>query len=108
MRELIVPQQSEWIVLGACLILSLVGLALGWRYKGLAGVCAVLLGPLIYVMWRFHTWITRYDPVSGYFGLDKVTTLALEVVLFVAVGFGLGWFWSRLGGGEKGKTQKRI
>jgi hypothetical protein len=43
-----------------------------------------------------HKWITRYDPQSGYFGLDKVWVLLTEVVLFVVIGAILGTAWGKL------------
>jgi NhaP-type Na+/H+ or K+/H+ antiporter len=54
-----------------------------------------LFGPLVYGLWQFHKWITRYDPQTGYFGLDKVWVLLLEVALFVVLGAVLGIILSK-------------
>lgn len=96
MKELISPEQSETLVLLASVLLAIVGAGWGWRSLGTRGVVAALAGPLVYGLWRFHVWMTRYDPRTGYFGLDKLWVLAFEVVLFVALGAFLGWAWGRL------------
>jgi uncharacterized membrane protein len=96
MQELISPAQSERLVMMAALAAVLIGAAWGYRVLGARGLIAGLSGPLIFGMWQFHKYITRYDPVSGYFGLDKVKVLLLEIVLFIAVGAVLGWIWGAL------------
>ena len=95
MQELISPQQSENLVLGTSLLLLVGGALWGWRSLGARGALAGVLGPLVFGLWQFHKWITRYDPQTGYFGLDKVKVLLLEVVLFVALGAALGVLWEK-------------
>jgi hypothetical protein len=95
-EELISPAQSEKLVMMAAVMTTLACAVWGYRVLGARGLTAGLTGPLVFVMWQFHKYITRYDPVSGYFGLDKVKVLLMEVVLFLAVGAALGWIWSAL------------
>ena len=97
MRELVSPAQSETLVIVFTLLTVFVGAVFGWKNLGARG--AVLLGMsgmLIYPLWRFHSWITRYDPQSGYFGLDQVRVLALEAAIFVALGAAIGTAWNFL------------
>lgn len=56
----------------------------------LRGASVAVLGPLVLVGWLYHTWITRYDPETGYFGLDKVWVLVVSFLLFVAIGAAYG------------------
>lgn len=101
-HELISPAQSEQLVLIAAGLLLLVGAAWGYRALGARGALAGLPGPLLWAMWQGHKWITRYDPKTDYFGLDKVWVLLFEVVLFVAIGAALGFAW-----GHISRTKKR-
>lgn len=96
MQELVSPQQSETFVLLAAILITLVGAGLGFRAIGTRGVLAGLCGPLVWGLWQMHKYVTRYDPRTGYFGLDKVKVLLGEVVLFVVLGAALGWAWSTL------------
>ena len=96
MKELISPSQSETGVLIASIIIAIIAAIWGFRVLGARGVIAGVLGPLVFGLWQFHKWITRYDPQTEYFGLDKVKVLALEVVVFVAVGAVLGVIWKNL------------
>lgn len=97
MQELISPQQSETLVLLAAFMLALAGALLGFRATGKRGLTAALCGPLVWLLWQAHKYVTRYDPQSGYFGLDKVNVLLGEVVGFVVLGAFLGWAWNRIG-----------
>ena len=96
MKELVSPEMSEKLVTLAALFLTLLGGGLGWRAIGPRGLAAALCGPLVLVLWRVHVALTRYDPVTGRLGLDHVSTLIVEVVMFVALGAALGYFWGRL------------
>jgi hypothetical protein len=98
MKELVSPEQADSIVLLAAMVLLLGGALWGWKTLGSRGVIAGLLGPLVFGLWAFHKWITRYDPQTGYFGLDKVKVLLLEIVLFVVLGAVLGVVWGNLTG----------
>lgn len=95
LQELVSPAQARELVLVAAVVLSVLAGFSGWRAAGLRGWVGLALGPLVWGMWRFHTWITRYDPRTHYLGLDQVRVLALELVLFVGLGAVLGWGWSR-------------
>lgn len=101
MQELVSPGQSETLVLLAAVVLTLVGAILGFRAAGKRGLMAALVGPLIWLLWQGHKYVTRYDSKSGYFGLDKVNVLLGEVVGFIILGAVLGWAWNRIGGGRK-------
>jgi len=96
LQELISPQQADWLVLLASITLTLVGAGAGFWAARKRGLVAALCGPLVFVLWQGHKWLTRYDPQSDYFGLNKVWVLGLEVVIFVALGASLGWAWSRV------------
>ena len=90
MQELISPAQSDMLVLVLAGVLLVGCGAWGWKASGARGAFLGLLGPLVFGLWQFHKWITRYDPQTGYFGLDKVWVLLLEMVLFVVLGAVLG------------------
>ena len=96
MRELITPAQSEQLVVIVALATALIGAVWGYRALGRRGVAAGLCGPLIFALWQFHKYVTRYDPATGYLGLNKVKVLLLEVVLFIGIGAALGWVWSEI------------
>jgi hypothetical protein len=96
MHELISPQQSETAVLIASIVLAVGGAIWASRVLGARGLLAGIIGPLIFGLWQFHKWITRYDPQSGYFGLDKVWVLLLEVALFVVLGTAVGIVWKKI------------
>ena len=101
LQELISPAQSNFLVIVASLTLSVLGAAIGfWKAKR-RGLLFIFCGPLVFLMWQFHVWITRYDPQSGYFGLNKVWVLALEIAIFVALGALCGWIWNRVIAPEK-------
>lgn len=107
MQELISPELSERLVPLFALFLALAGGVLGWRAFGVRGLVGLLGGPLVVLLWRFHVWITGYNPTSGQLGLDQVKILVLEVLMFVALGVGLGWFWARLSAFSKQRTEER-
>jgi hypothetical protein len=58
------------------------------------GLVGGLLGPLAWLLWRLFEWLTRFqpaaDPQHDYFGLERVDVLLLNIVIFVAVGAGVG------------------
>ena len=97
MKELISPSQSEVIVAFGTLAAIVIAAIWGWKQLGargavVAGLCAALVEPL----WQAHKWLTRYDAQSGYFGLQSVKVLLVEVVAFVAIGIAIGVVWSKL------------
>lgn len=96
MRELISPAQSETLVLLVSLLLALALGACGARATGRRGWLAALVGPLVFGAWQAHKYATRFDPQSGYFGLNKVSVLLGEVVVFVLAGALLGFIWRKV------------
>ena len=90
MQELISPAQSETLIGILAAVLLFGCAAWGWKAIGPRGILLGLLGPLVFGLWQFHKWITRYDPQTGYFGLDKVWVLLVEMALFVVLGAVLG------------------
>ena len=95
MQELISPAQSEKIVLIGALLLALWGAFAGYRALGAKGSIAAVPGIFVWALWQLHKYVTRFDPQTGYFGLDKVKVLLGEAVLFIALGAVMGWLWSK-------------
>jgi hypothetical protein len=106
MQELVSPQQSETLVLLASALITVIGAGLGYRELKTRGLLAGLCGPLVWSLWQMHKYVTRYDPQTGYFGLDKVKVLLSEVVLFVVLGAVLGWAWGTLSRSRDNFTAK--
>lgn len=103
MRELITVEVFErWllIVAGAWLLAALAAGAVG-RARGKPGAAARaavlgLLGPLCVALYYFYSWTVRVDPATGYVGLHRVRVFALNLLVFCAVGAGVGFALSRL------------
>lgn len=87
---------GAWFAL--CLIFGLFLSA--FRAAGLGplfrGAYLALIGPLIIGLWLLYSWMTRYDPRTGYYGLDKLWVLAANATLFVAVGAIYGYLGGKL------------
>lgn len=96
MRELITPAQSQTLVQISAVLLTLFAGACGWRRAGWRGAWLGLLGPLLFAAWTAHQYVTRFDPATGYFGLDKVSVLLAEVVVFAGGGALIGWIWKKV------------
>ncbi len=94
--ELISPERADQLVLFAAIALSLIGAITGFWAAKTRGLMLVLGGPLVFLLWQGHKWITRYDPDTQFFGLDKVWVLGLEVVVFLSLGATCGWIWNRV------------
>lgn len=92
-QELITPAGAETLVRLAALLVTLGGGAAGFLTAGRRGLLMALCGPLVLGMWELHKWLTRYDPATGYFGLEKVSVLLTEIGLFTVLGVVLGLFW---------------
>src|SRR4028119_1842196 len=75
MRELISPAQSETLMLLLATLLSVGGGVWGLKAVGKRGAVGFLLGPLLWLLWRGHVYVTRYDPPTGPFGLGTVSVL---------------------------------
>ena len=96
MQELISPQGSEKLIAFAAIALLVIGAIGGARAIGRRGMVAGLVGPLVWILWQAHKWVTRYDARSGYFGLESVAVLLGEVVVFIALGWALGRAWNEI------------
>ena len=96
MKELISPSQSETLVLALSIFALIIGAIWGHRVLGSRGIALGLVGVLVYASWQLHKYVTRFDPQTGYFGLDKVNVLLLEVVAVVIIGATLGVLWSKI------------
>lgn len=96
MQELISPAQSEKLVLIGALLLALWGAWAGYRALGTKGLMGALPGVLVLPLWQLHKYLTRFDPQTGYFGLDKVKVLMGEAVLFIVLGAVMGWTWNKI------------
>lgn len=73
-----------------------------WRRQGL--LVGILLG-LNWPAWKAYNWMVRFDPVTGYSGLDSVKAIAVLIMVFVSCGLALGWAVSKAGG-AKAKTEE--
>ena len=96
MKELVSPAQAETYTGAISVLVTLVAAGAGWRSVGTRGLLAGLCGPLVWTMWQVHKYLTRYDPRTGYFGLDKVKILFLELAMFIALGVILGSVWNAI------------
>lgn len=95
MDELVTPSLANNLVPLVASLLAVIAAYWGWRSRGAAGLVAGLVGPLVEGGWLFHQWITRYDRTTGYFGLDQVKVLFIEVIVFTVIGVSIGIYWSR-------------
>ena len=105
-RELISPEQSQVLVLVLAVLCALIGGVLGWKRGGMrAALFAIAVALLIWPLWKAHEWATRFDPSTGYFGLESVWLLVGEAVGFVVLGALIGRVWHHLTGQSRGKTK---
>ncbi len=56
------------------------------------------LGPMVLGLWLVYSHLVRYDPRTGYFGLDKLWVLAANLCLFAVVGAAYGYLLGRAWG----------
>jgi hypothetical protein len=104
MRELIDPDAAEKamrilpVVVGVVGLLG--GLVVGWAKRSreafVRGAFVSGVGVLAYLLWCAYNWHVRWDPQTGYSGLDKVRVLLINLLMFVAAGLAVGWAWSIL------------
>jgi hypothetical protein len=104
MREIIDEGTVEKAFLALALVGPLLGLA-GGAWLGVArkrmrfyvprGLAVGCLGVLNWGLWRFYSYRVRYDPQSQYFGLEKVSVLVLNLLIFTLVGGIIGLLWAR-------------
>ena len=97
MHELIDERKLESALTALALAGPVVGLLVGLMRRKLGaarGLGLGLLGPLVWVLWRLFSHLTRFapaaDPAHDYFGLERVDILALNLILFTAVGAVVG------------------
>lgn len=110
MKELVSEQAVETAMLALAVAGPLLGLSGGalWALAKkrtvppalVRGLLVGLLGPLVWVLWRYYSWTVRYqpapDPADDYFGLERVDVLLGNVVVFLAVGALIGWLVRRV------------
>jgi hypothetical protein len=105
MREIVdIGTVDAAVKLGAVawLLVSLVaGLVLGavrraWRASLVRALSVGAIGPVVGILWLFYSYMVRYDPETGYFGLDKLWVLAVNAVVFVLVGAAFGYLIRRV------------
>jgi hypothetical protein len=113
MTELVTVEQAESVLRALIwmgpLLGALVGLIAGYARKciGLGlwqGVAVGLLGPVIYGLWRFYSYMVRYNPETGEAGLHKVWVHALNALIFIVLGVALGAIYRRFVFGEPDPT----
>ncbi|MBM3499669.1 MAG: hypothetical protein FJX74_13500 [Armatimonadetes bacterium] len=87
---------AAWFVV--CLLIG--GLLTALRRRGAAsllqGAFLASVGPAVIGLWLLYSWMTRYDPQTGYYGLDKVWVLAVNAALFIVIGAAYGYLGGRL------------
>ncbi len=103
-------ETAAMVVLALAVVLMIVGLIRGRKGLGMLR-WAGELAPWSLVLtfgWRLFLWRMRFDPVTGFLGLESVRVLALNavsaIVLGLAYGVYLRWLWSLPEGGPTGKT----
>jgi len=105
MREIIDEKTVELIMtvilIGGPCVGLLVGAVVGvvqrqLGKRALQGFGIGCFGVLNWVLWRYYSWMVRYDPATGYVGLHKVSVLLINVAVFVAVGATIGLVWGAL------------
>ena len=92
LQELINPAQSQILVVGAALLLALVGAAWGFVAARGRGLVLALGGPLVLVLWQIH------GALMARFGMDSLGLLLAEAAFVVMAGAGLGTVWGRIVG----------
>ena len=113
MKEIIDEKTVELIMTavligGPCLGL-LIGAVVGliqrqFGKRALQGLGLGCFGILNWFMWKYYSWMVRYDPETGYVGLHKVSVLLINVAVFVAVGALIGIAWGLLA--RRGTTRQ--
>ncbi len=94
LQELISPAQSQILVMGAAIALTIIGALWGFVAARTRGLVAALGGPLVYVLWLAHGALTAR------FGMDSLGLLLGEAAFIVVAGAALGLAWSRIVGSK--------
>jgi hypothetical protein len=105
LREIVDLAQVDLAMVYLALVAPLLGLIIGaiagsFRGRVLYGIGRGLafgmLGPVIFIMWRFYRYMVRYDPGTGYVGLHKMSVLVFNICVFAIVGLFLGALYGKL------------
>jgi hypothetical protein len=108
-RELITPAGSQVLVLVCALACALVGALVGWKRGGArAAAFASVVGLSVWPLWKAHEWATRFDPNTGYLGLESVWLLVGEAAVAVALGALIGRVWHHLTGQSRGQEAEQV
>jgi hypothetical protein len=116
MKEIVDAAAVERVLLLVAVAAPLVAVAIGAvagarscgsRLGAAKGLSVGALGPLCYGLWHLYSYLVRYDPATGYVGLHRVSVLALNVGIFIAVGAVLGVLYSRIFPGSGGAPAER-
>lgn len=100
LQELVTPAQSQILVMGAAILLTIIGATWGFVVARGRGLVAALGGPLVFVLWQIHGALTaRY-------GMDSLVLLLAEAIFVIVAGAGLGWMWSSLIAPKQGKLKE--
>ena len=95
LHELISPAQSQILVIGAAILLAIIGALWGFVAARARGLVAALGGPLVFVLWQVHGALTAK------FGMDSLYLLLGEAAFVVMAGAGLGLAWSKIIGSKR-------
>ena len=100
-----------YVALAAPVLGIIIGAVVGRLRSGIIygigrGLAFGMLGPIIFVMWRFYRYMIRYDPATGYVGLHKMSVLALNVCVFAIVGLLLGALYGKLIAGRRSQPSQ--
>ena len=117
LREMIDLPAADRLLENAALALLVVAVVLliAGLIRGRKGLGALrwagALAPWALVLtygWRVFLWRMRFDPETGFLGLESVRVLALNAVVALVLGLAYGvylrWLWSLPEGGSAGKT----
>ncbi len=102
MRELIDADTAElvvWIGTRVAMMLGIAGMfvsTLVMRTRRARGIClfAAISPVVVGHLWSAYNWHCRYDPVTGFFGLEKVRVLGVNFAMFIATGVAMGILWT--------------
>ncbi|MCE5216172.1 hypothetical protein LLH03_03980 [bacterium] len=78
------------------LVLAAIAAARGQRRGLCKGLIWALLGPLTWGLWKYYGWMVRVVPETGYVGLHRTSVFAINLLVFLVVGAGVGYVLGRL------------
>lgn len=115
MKELVSQQQAELVMLAlaaAGIVVAAIAAAgrpSEWWEQGKRRAGGIYLGALLvlnYGAWKAYNYIVRFDPKSGYNGLDSVKVTLGLMGAFALLGAVGGWLWRKLPEGKASPTNK--